>query len=261
LQAPDAIAMLDDEFEIARAAVVKASALALDHWKRGPLHWEKSDGSPVSEGDIAVDRLLREELDTGRQDYGWLSEETPDDLSRLAKRRVWIADPIDGTRDFITGGSDWCIALALLEEGKPILAIVACPAREETFSARRGEGAYRNGERLEMTDQLKLGDATIIANRSVLARLGKASGGAPRLALSVRLCRIAEGRADATVATTPKHDWDLAPGDLIVREAGGRVSTANGTPYLFNRRETRQAGLIAAPSRLHQDIVDKLRTT
>ncbi|MFO0990378.1 MAG: 3'(2'),5'-bisphosphate nucleotidase CysQ [Hyphomicrobiales bacterium] len=260
MQAPDVIADIADDLEIARNAVAKASMLALDHWKRGPLHWDKSDGSPVSEGDLAVDRALHEALAKERPDYGWISEESPDDLARLAKRHVWIADPIDGTRDFIVGGIDWCIALALLEEGKPILAIVACPAREETFTAMRGEGAYRDTQRLKMADNLNLSEATVIANRSVLAQLGKASGGAPRLALSVRLCRIAEGSADATVATTTKHDWDLAPGDLIVREGGGRVSTAAGVPFQFNRRETRQAGLIAAPPRLHQDIVDKLRT-
>jgi len=261
LQAPDAVTDIADDLEIALRAVTAASALALDHWKRGPLHWDKSDGSPVSEADLAVDRLLREELERERSDYGWISEETPDDLARLAKRRVWIADPIDGTRDFIVGGIDWCIALALLEDGKPVLAIVSAPAREETFIARRGQGAYRNKERLKMADALRLSDATIIANRSILARLGKTSGGAPQLALSLRLCRIAEGRADATVATLPKHDWDLAPGDLIVREAGGCVSTADGTAFLFNRRETRQAGLIAAAPRLHQDIVEALRTT
>jgi myo-inositol-1(or 4)-monophosphatase len=261
LRAPDVIADMADEIEIALAAIETASALALDHWKRGPLHWDKSDGSPVSEGDLAVDRLLREALGKARPDYGWVSEETPDDLTRLAKRHVWIADPIDGTRDFIAGGIDWCIALALLEDGKPILAIVSCPAREEIFTAMRGEGAYRNQERLKMADALRLGTATIIANRSVLTRLGKANGAAPHLPLCLRLCRIAEGHADATVATASKHDWDLATGDLIVREAGGRVSTAAGAPFLFNRRETRQAGLIAAPPRLHQDIVEALRTT
>lgn len=261
MQAPEVIDDTADDLEIALAAAAKASAVALEHWKRGPLHWDKSDGSPVSEGDIAVNQVLHEAIGKARPDYGWISEETPDDLSRLARRRVWIADPIDGTRDFIAGGIDWCIALALLDDGKPILSIVSCPAANEIFIARRGEGATRNGAPITMADRLRLSDASIIANRSVLARLGKTSGGAPHLALSVRLCRIAEGRLDATVATTPKHDWDLAPGDLIVREAGGRVSTADGAPFHFNRRETRQAGLIAAPSRLHQDIVEKLRAT
>ncbi len=261
MRAPDAVADLADDLEIATAAVAKAGAVALEHWKRGPLHWDKSDGSPVSEGDLAVNQVLQEALSKARPDYGWISEESPDDLSRLGKRRVWIADPIDGTRDFIVGGIDWCIALALLEDGKPILAIVSCPASEENFIAKRGEGAHRNKERLTMADALRLESATIIANRSILTRLGKTSGGAPRLALSLRLCRIAEGHLDATVATTPKHDWDLVPGDLIVREAGGYVSTADGASYLFNRRETRQMGLIAAPPRLHQDIVEKLRAT
>lgn len=259
MRVPDVIADIDDDLEIATATVKRASAMALDHWKRGPLHWDKSDGSPVSEGDIAVNQVLHEAIGKARPDYGWISEETPDDPSRLAKRRVWIADPIDGTRDFIAGGIDWCIALALLEDGKPILSIVSCPAREEIFIARRGEGATRNNERLTMANSLRLDGATIVANRSILARLGKTSGAAPNLALSLRLCRIAEGQLDATVATTPKHDWDLAPGDLMVREAGGRVSTAEGAPFYFNRRETRQAGLVAASPRLHQDIVEKLR--
>ncbi|MBL8906639.1 MAG: 3'(2'),5'-bisphosphate nucleotidase CysQ [Rhizobiales bacterium] len=261
MQAPEVIADIADDLEIACRAVAQAGTLALEHWQRGPLSWDKSDGSPVSEGDIAVNQLLHDTLGRERPDYGWLSEETPDDPARLARRRVWIADPIDGTRDFIAGGKDWCIALALLEDGRPILAIVSCPARDEVFIARHGEGAYRNRQRLTVRDGRRLAEANIVATRSVLARLGKAGGTGPRLALSLRLCRIAEGQSDAAVATTPKHDWDLAPGDLMVREAGGRVSTADGAPFLFNRRETRQAGLIAAPPRLHQDIVDRLRAT
>ncbi len=185
MPAPSVIADTDDDLEIATAAVAKASVVALDHWKRGPLHWDKSDGSPVSEGDIAVNQVLHEALGRTLASYGWISEETPDDLSRLHKQRVWIADPIDGTRDFIAGGMDWCIALALLEEGTPILAIVSCPAREELFIARRGEGATRNNVRLKMADRLHLDNATIVANRSVLARLGKTSGSAPNLALSL----------------------------------------------------------------------------
>jgi len=261
LRAPDLIDDIGADLEVARAAVSAAGHVALDHWKRGPRHWRKDDGSPVSEGDLAVDEVLRDALLKGRPDYGWLSEETPDDPRRLALRRVWIADPIDGTRDFITGGEDWCIALALLVDGKPALAVVFCPVRGELFTATRGGGAFRDAQRLRISDHVRFANADIVANKSVLTRLGKTAGSAPRLALSLRLCRIAEGRSDAAVATTPKHDWDLAPGDLIVREAGGLVSAADGTSYLFNRSETRQAGLIAAPPRLHRDIVEALRMT
>jgi myo-inositol-1(or 4)-monophosphatase len=257
LQAPEAID-LHDTLHRAENAVRAASKLALEHWKRGPRHWRKADGSPVSEADIAVDRLLHQLLVSG-DNAGWLSEESDDDPDRLAQSHVWIADPIDGTRVFLDGGLDWSIALALLAYGRPIVAVVSCPARGQVFTASLGNGAFCDGVRLRISDNNNLKAATVIANRSALARLGKYHEQTVSLPLSLRLCRVADNSFDAALALTLKHDWDLAAGDLIVHESGGLVSAIDGSTYRFNRFPPQQRGLIAAAPHLHGEIVNALR--
>jgi myo-inositol-1(or 4)-monophosphatase len=257
LQAPEAID-LQDALHRAQNAVRAAGELALEHWKRGPRRWRKADGSPVSDADIAVDRLLQELLLAG-DDAGWLSEESDDGADRLGKSHVWIADPIDGTRAFLDGGLDWSIALALLAYGRPIVAVVSCPARGQVFTASLGNGAFRDDVQLRMSNGKPLAAATVIGNRSALVRLGKHHEQTVSLPLSLRLCRVADNGFDAAVALTSKHDWDLAAGDLIVHEAGGRVSAIDGSTYRFNRSPPRQQGLIAAAPHLHGEIVNALR--
>jgi len=257
LLAPETID-LREVLERAESAVRAASELALEHWKRGPRFWRKADGSPVSEADIAVDRLLHELLMDGDTHIGWLSEEGDDRPDRLARSHVWIVDPIDGTRAFLDGGLDWSIALALAAHARPVVAIVSCPARDETFTASLGHGAFHDGALLRMPDGKSLKNAKIIANRTASARLGKQHEQGVSLPLSLRLCRVAENQFDATLALSPKHDWDLAAGDLIVHESGGRVSTMDGSIYRFNQSPPQQQGLIAAAPRLHGEILNAL---
>src|SRR5690242_15713370 len=107
--------------------------------------WTKGQSSPVSEADIAVDELIRQQLQGATPDYGWLSEESVDDEARLTRRRVWIVDPIDGTRAYLGGREDWSISAALVEDSKPVLAAVFAPATDEFFFAGEGRGATRNG--------------------------------------------------------------------------------------------------------------------
>ncbi len=259
MQAPETIDRHAIALEKAQSAVRAAGELALEHWKRGPRYWRKADGSPVSEADIAVDRLLNRMLVDGDEEYGWLSEESEDDPNRLGRRHVWIADPIDGTRSFLDGSLDWSIALALLLHGGPVVAVVSCPARGQTYTAHLGGGAFRDAERLQIAGGAALGAAKIVGNRSALARLGKPLLSPVTLPLSLRLCRVAENMSDAALALTPKYDWDLAAGDLIVHESGGVVSAADGSTYTFNQSTPQQQGLIAAAPRLHSEIVNALR--
>ena len=247
---------LREVLERAQNAVFAAGELALEHWKRGPRFWRKADGSPVSEADIAVDRLLHQML--AGDDAGWLSEEGDDRPDRLARNHVWIIDPIDGTRAFLHGGLDWSIALAFAAHGRPIIAVVSCPARGEIFTASLGQGAFRDGVRLQMPDGISLKNAKIIANRTASARLGKQYEQGVSLPLSLRLCRVAENEFDATLALAPKHEWDLAAGDLIVHESGGRVSAIDGSLYRFNQSPPQQQGLIAAAPQLHEEILNAL---
>jgi myo-inositol-1(or 4)-monophosphatase len=247
--------------ELLHAAVREAGLLARSLFQK-VKGWTKSDGSPVTEADLAVDKLLKARLHDVRPDYGWLSEETPDSVDRLAKSKVWIVDPIDGTRAFANGGDEWCVAAALLIDGRPELTVIYRPMVEEFYEARRGKGAHRNGKLLHVGKPSGLAGARVLGNASAIKQLEAkapikpiASGNTP---LAMRLARVASGELDAALSTTPKHDWDLAAGDLLVHEAGGTVTGLNGKIFAYNRAETRQANYVATSQALHATLLEQL---
>ena len=129
-------------------AAQEAGRIAMRYFKNDPEVWMKGGTSPVSEADYAVDAFLRETLLDARPDYGWLSEETIDDAARLSARRTFVVDPIDGTRGFLEGNSRWCVSVAVVELGNSLAGVLECPARKETFAAKLGGGAFRNGIRV-----------------------------------------------------------------------------------------------------------------
>ena len=248
--------------ELLREAVREAGDLARSLFRQSVKRWTKSDGSPVTEADLAVDKVLKARLTAARPEFGWLSEETPDTTERLARRAVWIVDPIDGTRAFAHGGDEWCVAVALLVEGRPVLAAIYRPMTDDFYEARHGEGATLNGEPLRMSDARGLAGARILGNASALKQLqakvpveAVSSGNTP---LAMRLALVAQGDLEAALSTSPKHDWDLAAGDLLVHEAGGTVTGLDGKSFIYNRRETRQANYVASSHALHAALLEQL---
>lgn len=247
----------EGDAELLFNAVREAGALALSLQGQGLRHWQKSDGSPVTEADLAVDRLLRERLAAARPTYGWLSEETPDGAERLAAEALWVADPIDGTRSFAAGGDAWCVAVALIRDGRPCLAAIYRPATAEFFSAIANAGARRNGSAIAARDGAIAG-ARIIGTRKALSLLDgqpivpEAPGSLP---LQLRLAAVAAGLADGAISLGQKNDWDLAAGDLIVHEAGGRAASLTGETFVYNRRESWQHGLVAAGASRHRALI------
>lgn len=248
--------------DLLAAAVREAGGLARSLFQQSVKGWTKSDGSPVTEADLAVDKMLKGRLHEARPDYGWLSEETPDTEERLAHRQVWIVDPIDGTRAFAQGGDEWCVVAALLVDGRPALAAIYRPMTGDLYEAARAQGARLNGKPLHMVDGRELAGARILGNASALKQLqarapveAVASGSTP---LAMRLARVAEGDLDAALSTSPKHDWDLAAGDLLVHEAGGAVTGLDGKRFTYNRRETRQANYVASSHALHATLLEQL---
>lgn len=223
--------------------------------------WTKPDGSQVTEGDLAINALFEEEL-RPRRDYAWLSEETPDDHVRLASERLWIIDPIDGTSAFIQNRNEWCVAAALVENGRPVIAAVYRPVEDEFFTAIAGGGASLNGERLTIPDSADLKGAHIAGNRKALNGLehagirGDNSGSLP---LQMRLAAVAAGRIDGAVSIGKRNDWDLAAGELLVIEAGGAVSDTSGEGYIYNRADPWQQGLVAAGAKRHAALIKNLR--
>jgi myo-inositol-1(or 4)-monophosphatase len=205
----------------------------------------------VTEGDIAVDAMLKTTIRNARPDDGWLSEETPDTPDRLTKQRLWIADPIDGTRAFSEGHSNWGIGVALIENSQPIVSAIYCPVDDVMFHAVKNAGAFRNGVRLPLADC----NNTVIVPRKAVAALeainipNQVDSALPML---LRFAAVADGRH----AIGNKQDWDLAAGHLMVTETGGKVTTQLGEPLVYNRREHWQPGLVAAQLKWH----DKLQT-
>jgi myo-inositol-1(or 4)-monophosphatase len=230
------------------AVMREAGALALGFVADGARDWRKADGSVVTEADIAVDRLLHQRLVALEPAAAWLSEESLDDPARLAARRVWIVDPIDGTRAFVAGIPSWVVSVALVEDGKSILGAIFNPTRDEMFAARRGGGASLNGKALRVGPPPALEAATVSGPRKLMERLAAAHfvRGEPIYALAYRLASVAAGRNDAAISGDRASDWDIAAADLILAESGAYLGNLDGTPPRYNRPQPVHGPLVAA---------------
>ncbi|MEL6689035.1 MAG: 3'(2'),5'-bisphosphate nucleotidase CysQ [Pseudomonadota bacterium] len=234
-------------------AAEEAGAIALSHFQRDPETWDKGDGAgPVTEADLAVDAMLRRDLLAARP-YGWLSEETEDDPARLSAERLFIVDPIDGTRAFISGSKTWAISIAVVENGVPVAGVVHLPAHGRTFAAAKGEGATLNGDALTASTVMP-GDETILSAKvNFSPKFWREVPPQPELAfrssLAYRLAAIAQGRFDAMLTLRSTWEWDVAAGTLLAQEAGARVVTTEGTAPRFNSPSAALPGILAgAPS-------------
>lgn len=243
------------------AVAAEAGALALSRW-RGDFHrWSKGDASPVSEVDLAVDAFLRERLLALDPQAGWLSEETADAPDRLARQRVWVVDPIDGTRDYIRGREGWCVSVALVERGRVVLGVLDAPARGEVWRAAAGEGAQRfsgrGADRLAASDRRQLAGARIPADALPKADRLFATVHKPN-SIALRVAMVAAGEADLIATLRWGAEWDIAAAALIAAEAGARVTDALGLPLHFNKPEPRAFGVLASAPGLHRAAVDHL---
>lgn len=245
-------------------AVRAAGPVAMGYFRGAVKSWEKNPGDPVSEADHAVDAFLNERLTSARPDYGWLSEETEDDPERLRRDRVWIVDPIDGTRAFLEKLPEFGISAALVEHGRPVLAAVYNPAKEQFFEAVRGAGARLNGQPIAVSDRPDFEGAHLLAGPRMFERAGweKPPNSTFKIINSIayRMALVAAGEYDGCVSLNGKSDWDLAAAELVVNEAGGRVSTARGEAFVYNGKHPRHASVIAAGPAMHARLLSFLET-
>jgi myo-inositol-1(or 4)-monophosphatase len=243
--------------------VREAGALALSMFRTELKNWIKGASSPVSEADIAVNDLIAQRLRSATPDYGWLSEESADDQSRVGKHLAWIIDPIDGTRGYLAGREDWCVSAALVEDAVPVLGAVYAPVSDEFFFAQRGCGSRLNGEAIRATPGTGLEFPRIAGPKPLVERLNRSGGEIslhPRIgSLALRLCRVADGKLDAAFAGGQSRDWDLAAANLIVHEANGSMTALSGDAILYNRREVTHGILVAAGRDRHASIVEQFR--
>lgn len=263
MQAAEALPPLAEELDLLDSAARAAGEVALGYFRKSPNVWSKSGDSPVSEADIAVDRMLAERLQGARPAYGWLSEESEDAGSRLNAARSFIVDPIDGTRDFIAGGDAWTIPLALVEAGRPVAAVIYAPARQEMYRALRGGGATLNGEALRVSGRSTLHGARIAGPRRLfrppLIPAGVDVTVRFYASLAYRLALVSSGRLDGAAVKAFAHDWDLAAADLLVSEAGGALAGLDGSVIRYDRHETIHPPIVAATPGLIDELVGLVR--
>ncbi|MGJ4941700.1 3'(2'),5'-bisphosphate nucleotidase CysQ [Bradyrhizobium sp. HKCCYLS1011] len=260
---PSDTTSLAHDAELLTRSVREAGQLALSLFGTDLRRWTKGVSSPVSEADIAVNDLLESQLRAATPEYGWLSEESVDDEARLGKRRVWIVDPIDGTRNYLGGKEDWCVSVALVEDAAPILAAVFVPVTDEFFFAARGQGTTRNGEIVSASAGTALDLSRVAGPKPLVEKLVSGSTRIelhPRIgSLALRLCRVAHGALDAAFAGGQSRDWDLAAAHLIVQEANGKMTALSGDTILYNRRDVAHGVLVAAGLDRHAEIVTHFR--
>ena len=249
-------------------AVRGAGVLALAYFRPGSAAaariFHKEGGSPVTEADYLVDRFLAGRLKPLLPQAGWLSEEGEDSLARLSHKQVLVVDPIDGTRGFMNGHKGWSIAVALVENGRPLLGVVHAPALSETYIAARGAGAKLNGKPIAVSRRAAAGVVVKIAAPKFLAERLRQAGLdfelEPRIpSLALRIVNVASGALDASFASANARDWDIAAADIILREAGGRLATLDGREIVYNRQDTFHGPLIAAPELVHAEAKAAVR--
>ncbi|MBQ1500806.1 MAG: 3'(2'),5'-bisphosphate nucleotidase CysQ [Sphingomonas sp.] len=239
------------------AIAAEAGRLAMARWETEFRRWEKVPGSPVCDVDLEVDALLRQRLGALLPDAGWLSEETADDRARLSARRVWVVDPIDGTRDYLRHRPGWAVSVALVEDGAPVIGVLDAPARGESWTAEAGKGAWRDGERLRVAARDRLAGARVPADQlprvdSDLVMVAKPNS------IALRIAMVAAGEADLLATIRWGNEWDVAAAVLIAREAGAAITDALGRPLAFNTPSGQAFGVLASAPGIHAAAVERL---
>ncbi len=244
---------LKQNLEVVKKYVYQAGQAIFQMAAEGFETAYKANEDPVTTADLKADSILREGLTEDFPGTGWLSEETRDDYSRLDKELVWVVDPIDGTKEFVSGIPEYAVSVALVEHGQPVLAVVYNPATKKMFAAAKGQGAWLNGEAINAEHTLTA-KPVLLASRSEIRR-GEFEPFEPFAeirpcgSIAYKLALVAAGIADATFSLGPKNEWDIAAGVLLVSESGGNVTNRSGAPFTFNLRSTLVDGIVATTKR------------
>ena len=257
--------MLERELAVVKQAVREAGAAILqiadEHYKTAAA---QADRTVVTKADIEADGILQRHLREGFPEYGWLSEETRDDAGRRERDRVWIVDPMDGTREFVMKVPEFVVSVALAEKGEPILAVIYNPTTGDLYEAVRAGGTRLNDEPVRCDHRLN-GKPKVEVSRSDIEK-DRFAGYEPYIELrpvgsiALKLARLAAGAADATLSVTPKNEWDIAAGVLLATGAGGRVTDLDGRPHRFNQPDTLVNGVIAATATAYPVIEQAVAT-
>ncbi len=242
-------------------AVCEAGDLALANWREGAapdaVVWEKTKGHPVCDADLAIDALLKERLRSLAPDVQWLSEETADNADRLSAPRLWLVDPIDGTRDYIRGRKGWCVSVALVEGGDVAFAAMYAPVTRQLWVAHRGDGTTCNGTPLRASQRGEFAGARVPTDALPKVDRDLTIVEKPN-SIAMRMTMVACDRADLVATLRWGNEWDIAAAHLIAEEAGAYVTNATGQAIRYNKPEPIDFGLICCAPRIHAAAVGRL---
>lgn len=251
------------DLKLLEDSVRAAGAIAREIFAGHCKTWHKTDGSPVTEADIAVNTYLNGALRAARPEYAWLSEETEDDNSRFVAPRVFVVDPIDGTLAFVKRRPHFTVCVAVVENEQPVSSCVYNPITDECFLAAAGEGAFLNGERIHVSATESLENCNLLASKTTLTDPRWNAPWPPMHvenpnSIAYRVALVAAGKFDAGITMAALHDWDLAAADLIIREAGGLLTSVEGAAPRYNRADVVQPSALAAGPKLHAVLRSRL---
>lgn len=249
------------DLELAIRAIREAGRVVMPAFRTDAEVRYKGPEQPVTDADLAADRVLHDTLLGERPGYGWLSEETKDSPARLGKRRLWVVDPIDGTNSFIQGRAEFAICIGLVEDGRAVLGVIFNPATDELYHAVEGGGAFLNGAPVRVSTTDEAAEArTIFASRWEMGRGELDHFVAPWRVLPMgstayKMVKVADGTADVFISAGPKAEWDVAAAAVIVAEAGGRVTGPTGEPFRYNQPDPAWRGVVASNGLLHAAVL------
>lgn len=256
----------EHELEVALAVAREAGEILLRHYDAGTQSWEKSEDNPVTLADLESDRIIRGRLRQAFPEDGLLSEETVSDPGRIHRRRAWIIDPMDGTKEFTRRIPEFGVSIALAEAGEPVVGVIHNPPAGVTVWASRGGGTWRDGQRVKVSSVARLSEAVVIASRTEISRdqfapyQGWFRELRPVGSIAWKLACVASGEGDLNVSMAPKNEWDVCAGDVLVREAGGIYVAFDGSRRTYNQEKTLiEAGMAAGCPELVRAFCERVR--
>ena len=251
---------LDYDYNLLTGAVQEAGDIARKFFGKAKKQWKKKFGEPVSEVDIKINQFLKKKLLKKDSEYGWLSEETPDSNDRLRKRKIWVVDPIDGTRAYLKNKPEYSISVALLLDNEPVIGVVSNPQTGEFFHALSGKGAKEGKKTIKVSNLRQLEKSKIYISNQEIAKLQHIMKPSqphiqPISSIAYKLSLVAMGSGDAAISVSKKSDWDIAAAHIIIKEAGGVLTHINGETILYNQENPEHESIVAANPELHNKIV------
>lgn len=253
--------MLEQALEVAREAAMEAGAAIRGFYNDEYTVRDKGEDNPLTDADLAADKILETRLRGAYPDFGWLSEETADTPARLEQSHVWIVDPLDGTREFTLGIPEFVVSVGLVVDGKAVLGVLYNPIKEQLFTGIVGVGAWLNGNPIRVTEHTELKGSKVVCSRTEMKKgwfdeFMDVLTPVPVGSVAYKFGLVAAGEAESTFTPRPRSEWDICGGVAIVEAAGGRCSDKTGAPYRFNRPKPLVDGVAVSNGYVHEAILE-----